>query len=69
MTIGRYEVSVHNHGFFRLDGGAMFGYAPKNIWSKRIADDEENCIKLATRCLLIRDGARLFLVDVGMGEK
>jgi glyoxylase-like metal-dependent hydrolase (beta-lactamase superfamily II) len=69
ITFGRFSVEAINFGFFRLDGGAMFGSVPKNLWSKRIPADAENCIRLATRCLLIKDEGRTFLVDVGMGEK
>lgn len=71
ITIGSLEVTAHNFGFFRLDGGAMFGSVPKNLWSKRISADEENCIRLATRCLLVHDpkAQRRFLIDVGMGDK
>lgn len=49
----------------------MFGSVPKNLWSKRIAADAENCIRLATRCLLVHDpkAQRRFLIDVGMGDK
>jgi glyoxylase-like metal-dependent hydrolase (beta-lactamase superfamily II) len=71
MKFGSLSVSAHNFGFFRLDGGAMFGSVPKNLWAKRIPADAENCIRLATRCLVVRDEAarRVFLIDVGMGEK
>lgn len=69
MTFGRFKISVFNHGFFRLDGGAMFGTIPKNIWSRRIPADPENCIRLATRSLLIDTGERLFMADVGNGDK
>ena len=69
MKFGRFDVSLHNLGFFRLDGGAMFGSVPKNLWAKRIQPDDENGIRLATRVMLIRDEKRTFLVDVGMGEK
>ncbi|MBN8550504.1 MAG: MBL fold metallo-hydrolase [Deltaproteobacteria bacterium] len=69
ITFGRYTIECVNFGFFRLDGGAMFGSVPKNLWSKRIPADEENCIKLATRCMLIRDGKRCILTDTGMGDK
>lgn len=64
-----FNISVHNFGFFRLDGGAMFGAVPKNLWSKRIRADEENCIKLATRCLRIQSKDRTFLIDCGCGDK
>jgi len=69
MTFGRFKISVYNHGFFRLDGGAMFGTVPKNIWSRLIPADDENRIRLATRSLLIDTGERLFMVDVGNGDK
>lgn len=69
MTFGRFKISVYNHGFFRLDGGAMFGTVPKNIWSRRIPPDDENRIRLATRSLLIDTGERLFMADVGNGDK
>jgi hypothetical protein len=36
----------------RLDGGAMFGNAPRAMWEKWIAPDEDNRIPLACRCLL-----------------
>ena len=67
--LGPFEISVHNFGFFRLDGGAMFGSVPKNLWAKRIEADAENCIQLATNSILIRVAKRTILVDVGMGEK
>ena len=69
MNFGRFKISVHNHGFFRLDGGAMFGSIPKNIWSRLIPADDENCIRLATRSLLIDAGQRIFMADVGNGDK
>lgn len=69
MRIGAYELSLHNFGFFRLDGGAMFGSVPKNIWSKKIPVDDENCIPLATRCILLKGKGKVILVDVGLGDK
>lgn len=68
-AFGRFEVSVHNHGHYRLDGGAMFGTVPKALWSGLIPADEENRIRLATRSLLVRTDGRVFLVDVGCGGK
>jgi len=67
MKIGRYSVRVVEFGSFRLDGGCMFGSVPKNLWSKSIASDSENCIPLACRSLLLEDGARSILIDVGIG--
>jgi glyoxylase-like metal-dependent hydrolase (beta-lactamase superfamily II) len=58
-----------NTGYFKLDGGAMFGVVPKSIWNKINPADENNMCPWALRCLLIEDGNRLILVDNGMGNK
>jgi len=52
----------------RLDGGAMFGNAPKVLWSRWIATDEQNRIPLACRCLLVKDiDGRNVLFETGIG--
>lgn len=58
-----------NTGYFKLDGGAMFGVVPKSIWNKINPADENNMCSWALRCLLIEDGDRRILVDNGMGNK
>jgi glyoxylase-like metal-dependent hydrolase (beta-lactamase superfamily II) len=58
-----------NTGYFKLDGGAMFGVVPKTIWNKINPADENNLCPWALRCLLIEDGNRLILVDNGNGDK
>ena len=58
-----------NTGYFKLDGGAMFGVVPKSMWQKLHPPDENNMCSWAMRCLLIEDGDRLILVDNGMGNK
>lgn len=58
-----------NTGYFKLDGGAMFGVVPKSIWNKINPADENNLCSWALRCLLIEDGNRLILVDNGNGDK
>ena len=58
-----------NAGFFKLDGGAMFGVVPKSIWQKTNPADENNLCTWATRCLLIQDEERLILIDNGIGYK
>src|SRR5450631_634856 len=58
-----------NTGFFKLDGGAMFGVVPKTIWNKTNPADINNLCTWAIRCLLIEDGNRLILVDTGIGNK
>lgn len=58
-----------NTGYFKLDGGAMFGVVPKSIWNKINPADENNLCSWALRCLLIEDSNRLILVDNGNGDK
>ncbi|UJJ57606.1 MBL fold metallo-hydrolase [Rhodanobacter denitrificans] len=52
----------------QLDGGAMFGNAPRALWSRWIVPDAENRIPLACRCLLVKglDG-RNVLFETGIG--
>jgi glyoxylase-like metal-dependent hydrolase (beta-lactamase superfamily II) len=58
-----------NTGYFKLDGGAMFGVVPKSIWQKINPSDENNLCNWALRCLLIEDNNRLILIDNGIGDK
>jgi glyoxylase-like metal-dependent hydrolase (beta-lactamase superfamily II) len=56
-------------GYFKLDGGAMFGVVPKAMWQKLNPPDENNLCTWAMRCLLVEDGDRLILIDNGIGNK
>ncbi|HLS96342.1 MAG TPA: MBL fold metallo-hydrolase [Sphingobacterium sp.] len=56
-------------GFFKLDGGAMFGVVPKAIWQKTNPPDERNLCTWANRLLLIEDGSQLVLIDTALGDK
>ena len=58
-----------NTGYFKLDGGAMFGVVPKVIWQKTNPADENNLCSWAMRCLLIDTGERRILIDNGIGDK
>ena len=52
----------------KLDGGAMFGNAPKAMWSRWIEPDASNRIPLACRCLLVKDlEGRNVLFETGIG--
>jgi glyoxylase-like metal-dependent hydrolase (beta-lactamase superfamily II) len=56
-------------GYFKLDGGAMFGVVPQSIWRKTNPPDENNLCQWAMRCLLIEEGNKLILIDTGIGNK
>ncbi len=52
-----------------LDGGAMFGNAPKALWSRWIDVDELNRVKIACRCLLAKDlDGQTVLFETGIGN-
>jgi len=52
----------------RLDGGAMFGNAPKALWQRWVTADEQNRIPLSCRSLLIQtDSGRNVLFETGVG--
>ncbi len=52
----------------RLDGGAMFGNAPRALWTRWIEPDEQNRIPLACRCLLVKNlNGRNVLFETGIG--
>lgn len=63
------NIKAIDTGFFKLDGGAMFGVVPKSIWQNLNPADENNMCNWAMRCLLVEDGNRLILVDTGIGQK
>ncbi len=56
-------------GLFKLDGGAMFGVVPKTLWSKVLPADANNLCTWSMRCLLVRTGDHLVLIDTGIGNK
>ena len=56
-------------GYFKLDGGAMFGVVPKSIWQKTNPSDSNNMCNWAMRSLLIEQNDRLILIDTGIGNK
>jgi methylmalonyl-CoA epimerase len=66
FTLGDLDlVSLHD-GFFRLDGGAIFGIVPQARWAAKAPPDGRNRILLAMRPLVVR-GVRTMIIDPGMG--
>ncbi|MEO6695953.1 MAG: MBL fold metallo-hydrolase [Ignavibacteria bacterium] len=69
MQIGDYTLHSIQTGLFKLDGGAMFGVVPKNLWQKTNPSDTQNRIDMCTRALLLDNGKRRILIDNGIGYK
>ena len=51
----------------KLDGGAMFGNAPKALWQRWMQPDELNRIDLGCRALLVQEEGRNILIEAGIG--
>lgn len=51
----------------KLDGGAMFGNAPRALWERWMQPDAQNRIDLGCRALLVRESGRNILVETGIG--
>src|SRR5258705_1252591 len=69
MQFGDYRVEMVPDTEFRLDGGAMFGFVPRALWSKVCPPDEENRITMNMNCVFIDTGKERILIETGIGEK
>jgi glyoxylase-like metal-dependent hydrolase (beta-lactamase superfamily II) len=69
MKFGDYRVEVIPDCEFRLDGGAMFGVVPRNLWSKVAPPDDQNRIRMNMNCLFIETSKERILIETGIGDK
>src|SRR6266567_5812922 len=69
MLFGDYRIEIVPDAEFYLDGGAMFGVVPRNLWSKFCPPDEQNRIRLNMNCVFIDSGSERILIETGIGEK
>ncbi|MGA3228361.1 MAG: MBL fold metallo-hydrolase [Candidatus Binatus sp.] len=69
IKVGAFEVAFPADGFWRNDGGCMFGVVPRDLWKHHHPPDEHNRIRLNLTCPLIVKGADAILVDTGIGNR
>src|SRR5690348_7351568 len=69
MQFGDYRVEIIPDTEFRLDGGAMFGVVPRNLWAKTCPPDEQNRIRMNMNCVFVAAGPDKILIETGIGEK
>jgi glyoxylase-like metal-dependent hydrolase (beta-lactamase superfamily II) len=69
MQLGDFEITPVLDGHFWLDGGSLFGVVPRVLWEKKLPPDALNRVRIAVRCLLVRNGKRSVLIDSGQGNK
>ena len=69
MQVGDYRVEIIPDTEFRLDGGAMFGVVPRNLWAQLCPPDEQNRIRMNMNCVFIDAGSEKILIETGIGVK
>lgn len=67
MRIGDWQIDSFLAASFRLDGGAMFGVVPKQMWQKVAPADDQNRISMVMRPMVLRGNGKTVLVDTGCG--
>lgn len=63
------QIHTIDTGYFKLDGGAMFGVVPRRLWERYHQPDAHNMCVWSMRCLLVIHGNRKILFDTGIGDK
>ena len=69
VKLGEWTVTQVGDGFFRLDGGAMWGVVPRALWGKMTPPAEDNTIPMALNCFLAERGDQKILIEGGVGER
>lgn len=68
LTLGSFRIIGLRDGFFRLDGGAMFGVVPKTLWERIYPADDKNRIRLGLNSLLVQSSSINLIIDTGIGS-
>jgi glyoxylase-like metal-dependent hydrolase (beta-lactamase superfamily II) len=69
MQLGDYRVEIIPDTEFHLDGGAMFGVIPRNLWARVCPPDDQNRIRMNMNCVFVDTGKDKILIETGIGEK
>ena len=69
MLVGDYRVEIIPDTEFHLDGGAMFGVIPRNLWARVCPPDDQNRIRMNMNCVFVDTGKEKILIETGIGQK
>lgn len=69
LHISGWRIRPVIEGRFRLDGGAMWGVVPKNLWGPLTPPAEDNTIAMALRCFLCERGDDRVVIEGGVGDR
>lgn len=69
-TLGNLKIRITSliGNKMKLDGGSMFGNAPKALWNRWVSCDDDNRIDIASRSLLIETEDEKILFEAGVGN-
>jgi glyoxylase-like metal-dependent hydrolase (beta-lactamase superfamily II) len=69
VQVGAARVTLVSDGFFRLDGGAMFGVVPRVVWERRCPPDALHRIRMGLNAMLVEVAGKRVLIDPGLGSR
>lgn len=69
MLLGDYRVEIVPDTEFWLDGGAMFGVVPRDLWSVVCPPDDHNRVRMNMNCLFVKTARERILIETGIGDK
>lgn len=69
VAVDGWTVHALCDGEFRLDGGAMWGVVPANLWRAMTPPAQDNTIRMALRPFLARRGDRVVVIEGGVGAR
>ena len=69
VEVDGWTIDALDDGHFRLDGGAMWGVVPANIWRALTPPAEDNTIRMSLRPFLARRGDRVVVIEGGVGAR
>lgn len=67
MTAPEFVFKSLRGNSMKLDGGAMFGNAPKALWTRWMSADDRNMIEIASQSLLVQTPSNNLLFETGPG--
>ncbi len=69
VRAGEWKITALSDGHFRLDGGAMWGVVPQNLWKHMTPPLEDNTILMTLRPFLVERGDVKMVIEVGVGDR
>jgi glyoxylase-like metal-dependent hydrolase (beta-lactamase superfamily II) len=69
IQVGEFAVAFLSDGFWRNDGGCMFGVVPRELWQREHPPDEHNRIRLNLVCPIVLRNGNAIVVDTGIGNR